>query len=453
MTKPSNLFEEKVKAHIGSSQMRAVLKNNLEAYKKNHLQAKEIYAQEDVARKRAANFRNKAIEYLDNGLIDFETTFIKRGGKVLWAVDEKQACQEIYKIIEKEKASLVVKSKSSVCEEIELKSFLKEKSVEVIESDLGDYIMQLANEDPVHFIMPAIHKSFEEIQQLFPGLTTAEQINEEVKKKIRKKLADAKICITGANFLLADIGGIAITENEGNALACASNSKIHIVVTSVDKLINNSAELDIFWPMLAVYGTGQSITAYNTILTGPRQPDELQGPDEMYVVLIDNGRSHLLENHDVRKAALCIKCGACMNQDEIYTIIGGESYQSTYKGTIGTIVNQHLHDEEEYSDQSYLSPLDGKMNTICPVHLDFNKLLLYNRRDIVRKGLVGKSYGIALFFWKNAVLKRSNMEKGGTKFKNFMFRQFFKKQWGEHRELPKIAHESFNDRWRKGEGK
>jgi L-lactate dehydrogenase complex protein LldF len=208
------------------------------------------------------------------------------------------------------------------------------------------------------------------------------------------------------------------------------------------------------WPLLSTYGTGQNVTVYNTIYTGPKQPGEVDGPDEMYVILLDNGRSALLAETDQRQALSCIRCGACLNACPIYRTVGGHAYGTTYSGPIGSVITPYLQGMQEFKHLSYASTLCGKCTEVCPVKIDIHKLLLFNRRDSVKKGFTTKTENWVWFFWKGAMLKRTKMDKGGAKLKNFMLKQFFKKQWGERRDLPQIAQKSFNQIWKeRKEGK
>src|ERR1700742_918304 len=269
-------------------------------------QGKQQFAELNLARERAKNIKWRALETLDQQLEDFESSFTKRGGRVIWAENAKQALQEILTICKSKRCSTVVKSKSMVTEEIKLNHFLEENGIESVETDLGEYIQQLAEEPPYHIVTPAMHKSKEDVAKLFyeklntkPNLTP-EQLTLVAREKLRKKYTQAEIGITGANFIISDIGGIAVTENEGNARLSAAFPKTLIVIVGLEKMIPSMTDLGLFWPLLATYGTGQRVTVYNTIITGPRQPGETDGPEEMYVILLDNGRSNILANEKSR---------------------------------------------------------------------------------------------------------------------------------------------------------
>ena len=259
-----------------------------------------------------------------------------------------------------------------------------------------------------------------------------EQITNFVRQELRLKYSKAEVGVSGANFIIADPGAIAVTENEGNGLMSMAFPKVQIVIVGIEKIVPNIADLDLFWPLLATYGTGQNLTVYNTIYTGPKQAGETDGPEEMYVILLDNG--------------------ACLNVCPVYNTIGGHSYGTTYSGPIGSVITPHFKGMEEFKHLSFASSLCGKCTEVCPVKIDIHKLLLYNRRDSISKGFSSKTENWVWHFWKKAMLKRSKMDKGGAKLKNFMLKQFFKKQWGERRDLPVIAQKSFNQIWRERKG-
>src|SRR6201986_638531 len=240
-------------------------------------QGKQQFAELNLARERAKNFKWKVIETLDKQLEEFEAIFTKRGGRVIWAENTDQALAVILTICKEKNCRTIVKSKSMVTEEIKLNHFLEENGIESVETDLGEYIQQLDGEPPYHIVTPAMHKSKEDVAKLFyeklhtrPNLTP-EQLTLVAREQLRKKYVQAEIGITGANFIISDIGGIAVTENEGNARLSAAFPKTHVVIVGLEKVIPSLTDLGLFWPLLATYGTGQRVTVYNTIVTGPRQ--------------------------------------------------------------------------------------------------------------------------------------------------------------------------------------
>ncbi len=407
----------------------------------------------DTAKKKGHVIKWKMMETLDKMLPEFEANFQKRGGKVIWANDAEEANREILNIMQKAGAKTVVKSKSMVTEEIELNEFLEHHHIESLETDLGEYIVQLLGQKPYHIVTPAMHLSKEDIAKLFherfgtPPDATPEQLTQKARELLRDKYVQADVGITGANFLIADTGSIAISENEGNARLSTSFPKIHIAIVGIEKIIPSMADLDLFWPMLATHGTGQNLTVYNTILSGPRQTGEPDGPEEMYVILLDNGRTNLLAQKEQRQGLYCIRCGACLNACPIYKNIGGHSYDTTYPGPIGSIITPHMKGMEDFKHLSYASSLCGKCSEVCPVKIDIHKMLLLNRRDAVNEGLVPNKERWGWSFWKKGMLKRKTMDYFSGKTKNWMLRTFFKKTWGHYREMPEVADKSFAKQW------
>jgi len=405
------------------------------------------------AKKKGHVIKWRVMENLDKFLPEFEANFQKRGGKVIWANDAEEANREILSIIQKAGAKTVVKSKSMATEEIQLNEFLEEHHIESIETDLGEYIIQLLGQRPYHIVTPAMHLSKEDIAKLFnekfgtPLDFTPEQLTNKARELLREKYVQADVGITGANFLIADTGSIAVSENEGNARLSVSFPKIHIAVVGIEKMIPSMADLDLYWPMLATHGTGQNLTVYNTILSGPRQVDESDGPDEMYVVLLDNGRTNLLAQKEQRQGLYCIRCGACLNGCPVYKNIGGHAYEATYSGPIGSIITPHLQGMEEFKHLSYASSLCGKCTEVCPVKIDIHKMLLLNRRDAVKHQIVAKKEEWGWALWKKGMLNRKWMDFLKGKTKNFFLKTLFKKTWGHLRDMPKVADKSFSKEW------
>jgi L-lactate dehydrogenase complex protein LldF len=407
------------------------------------------------AKRKGHQVKWKVMENLDKLLPEFESNFQKRGGKVLWANTVEEANREILNILERANAKTVIKSKSMVTEEIHLNEFLEKNGIESLESDLGEYIVQLLGQKPYHIVTPAMHLSKEDIAKLFhekfgtPENATPQQLTLKARELLRDKYLTADVGITGANFLIADTGSIAITENEGNARLTTTFPKIHIAIVGIEKMIPSITDLDLFWPMLSTHGTGQNLTVYNTILSGPKQLNETDGPEEMYVILLDNGRTELLAQKEQRQGLYCIKCGACLNACPIYKNVGGHTYDTTYSGPIGSLITPHLRGMKEFKHLSYASSLCGKCTEVCPVKIDIHKMLLLNRRDAVKKNLNPKSEKLGWFIWKRSMLKRGFMDAFGGKFKNSLLKNFFKKYWGDKRELPKVADKSFSAQWTK----
>jgi L-lactate dehydrogenase complex protein LldF len=457
MASQAEQFMAAAEIKVFDAEHRRKLKYNISQYSKKVLDGKKQFGNYELARTRASALKTKVIENLDKYLIEFEANFIKRGGKVIWAQDAEEAMKEVVQIMKRSGSKTVVKSKSMVTEEVHFNKELEKENMVSLETDLGEVIQQMDDEPPYHIVTPAMHKSKEDVAKLFhekrgtPIDWTPQQITAFVREDLRAKYQTADVGVTGGNFLVADIGAVAVSENEGNALLSVSFPKIVISIVGIEKLIPSIMDLDLFWPLLATNGTGQNMTVYNTLLTGPKSNGELDGPEEMYVILLDNGRTNVLAQAEQRRALNCIRCGACLNGCPIYEGVGGHSYGTTYSGPIGAVLTPHLKGLQEFKHLSYASSLCGKCTEVCPVKIDLHKLLLANRRDAVSEKS-SKTENVTWFFWKGAMLKRSKMEKGGAKVKNFMLKQFFKKTWGDRRELPVVAPKSFNQIWRERRG-
>lgn len=426
---------------------------NIGKYNDTVVKGKQQYADLEYVRKKAKNVKWKALENLDKYLIEFESNFTANGGKVIWANDDKEALSEILKILQKKEARSVVKAKSMASEEIHLNDFLKEHGIESIETDLGEYIQQMDGEAPYHIVTPAMHKSKDDVAKLFHeklGTSlelTAQELTLVAREKLRQKYLNADVGFSGANFILPDIGGIAITENEGNGRLSTSFPKTHIVIVGIEKMLTSVNDLTLFWPLLSTYGTGQRVTVYNSIFTGPKKEIEADGPEEMYVVLLDNGRSKLLAEQRQREALYCIRCGSCLNACPVYKNIGGHAYGTTYSGPIGSIISPHFKGMEEFRHLSFASSLCGNCTEVCPVHIDLHTLLLYNRNDAVENGGSDFTENTVWRVWRRTMLNRKKMESPNSTIKNFFLKIAFNKSWGKHRDMFKVAPKSFYKQW------
>lgn len=432
-----------------------ILRYNISRYDAAVKRGELQYSNIEHSRKRAARQKEQSLNNLEQQLIEFESRFTARGGKVIWADDAKVAVSEIVNVLTTRGVRNVVKSKSMITEELELNQMLQANGINVLETDLGEYIVQLDNDKPYHIITPVMHKSKSDIAAIFNkkfGLnedSSAEEITAFVRKTLREKFVHADAGITGANFLIADTGSIVLTENEGNGALSVSWPKIHIAIAGIEKMIPSIKDLHFFLPLLATMGTGQKITVYNSIISGPRRGSETDGPQEMFVVLLDNGRTNLLKKVEQRIALRCIKCGACLNVCPVYKNIGGHTYGTTYSGPIGSIITPHLRGME-YKHLSFASTLCGKCTEVCPVKIPIHKLLLFNRRDAVNEGYRSGAEKRVMKGYKVIMGKRKILNMFSPGIKNIGLRLFFKSSWGSRRELPRFMEPSFNQQRRKG---
>src|SRR5437867_795875 len=425
MSENSSTFKEKSTDKARDLEHRRKINFNIGKYNAVVLEGKTQFDDVHLARERAKNIKWRAIETLDQQLEEFEAKITGRGAKVIWAETAENALDEILKICQEKNCRTLVKSKSMVTEEIHLNKFLQEHNIESVETDLGEYIQQLDDEPPYHIVTPAMHKSKEDVAKLFseklgtdPNLTP-EQLTLVARETLREKYTRAEIGITGANFIIADVGAIAVTENEGNARLSCAWPKTHIVITGIEKIIPCLTDLGLFWPLLATYGTGQRITVYNTIVTGPKQPGETDGPEDMYVILLDNGRTNILANEKTRESLYCIRCGACLNACPVYKNVGGHAYGTAYSGPIGSVITPHLKNMDQWKHLSYASSLCGNCTEVCAVKINLHELLLENRHESVDEGDSHFEERMVWKIWKRAMLHRGLMNMGGRKMKNW----------------------------------
>lgn len=453
MAKSSTTFDEKSTIKAADREHRRKINFNIGRYNAVVPQGKQQFTDVHTAREQAKNIKWHAIETLDQQLETFEAAASKRGTKVLWAETTDEALAEILKICEAKSCKTIVKSKSMVTEEIHLNKFLEEHGIESVETDLGEYIQQLDGEAPYHIVTPAMHKSKEDVARLFaeklgtdPALTPT-QLTLVAREKLREKYTQAQIGITGANFIISDIGGVAVTENEGNGRLSCAWPKTHIVIVGIEKVIPSINDLPLFWPLLSTFGTGQKVTVYNSVISGPKQADEIDGPEEMYVILLDNGRTNILANEKMRESLYCIRCGACLNACPVYKNIGGHAYGTTYSGPIGSVITPHLRGLGDWKHLSYASSLCGNCTEVCAVKINLHELLLENRAEAVETNNATLAEKMAWKFWKIAMLHRGSMNMANGKMKSWVVNRFVK-DWKKGRSALKFPAKSFNEQWK-----
>ncbi len=413
-----------------------------------------IYDNLDLARDRAGFIKYKIINDLDAQLIQFEDNFTANGGKVIWAKDSEEALKEILKIAKNYNVKKVVKSKSMTTEEIELNEAFGKEKIEVMETDLGEFIVQQAGQKPYHIVTPAMHMSKEDVAELYnekfstPIDLNPTELTLYTRKFLREKFVGADLGVTGANFLIANSGSIALTENEGNGILTMSFPKVHIAIAGIEKIIPKLEDLDLYWPLLATHGTGQPMTAYNSIISGPRKTNEKDGPESMYLILLNNGRSNLLAQERQRQALTCIRCGACLNSCPVYKNIGGHTYNTTYSGPIGAVITPHLAGFKKYKHLSFASSLCGKCTSVCPVKIPLHELLLVNRNDAVKKGYFTFFEKQSINISTMALSSRKLLDTLSGGSKNAAMKLTVAKAWGPRRKLPQMAPKSFSQLWK-----
>jgi L-lactate dehydrogenase complex protein LldF len=441
---------------------RAKIQSALKSYERVRDQTKAQFQDWQAARVAAANIKWEAINHLDAYLIEFARKLTARGTKVFWAGNGQEARDYIVALAKEKGAHTIIKSKTMTSEEIHLNDALNGAGYEVVESDLGEFIMQLREEVPYHLVFPAMHLTRHEISDLFQDkLHSApsddpEELTMIARKELRLKYIQADIGISGANFGIAETGMISITENEGNGRLSTALPKVHVALMGIEKIIPKLSDLALFLPLLATTGTGQQITCYNSLIGGPRQPDETDGPEEFHLILLDNNRTQLLADAEQRDALHCIRCGACLNACPIFRNVGGHTYGTTYQGPIGSVITPHLRGLMEWNHLSYASSLCGACTEVCPVKIDLHHHLLHNRRNAVaRQPDQSEQLAFRMFAWLTRYPDLVNLLR---RISRPIFPFLGKvvpllpapvKGWLSSRDLPPIPRESFRDFWRK----
>ena len=420
---------------------RKTIKFNMSRYDaavaKGNLRYKDI----EKGKEFVASKKRKALLELDSNLLLFEEKLTKRGVEVLWAEDSKEALAYVKDILKENDAKSLVKSKSMTTEELDFNDFVEKQDVKSIETDLGEFIVQVAGEKPYHIVTPAMHKSRKDVNDLFHekfGMDndlTAEEMTDYVRGQLRENYLEAEVGVTGANFLVADIGGIALTENEGNGIMSTSFPKTHIVIAGIEKIIPSYKDISKIWPLLSAHGTGQAVTVYNTIFTAAKIEKEDFGPEKMYVILLDNKRSELLNEPKQSDVLSCIRCGACLNACPVYRNIGGYTYEATYGGPIGSVISPFFQGFEKSSHLSFACTICGKCTEVCPAKIDIHLLLLHNRNKSIKDKHGSTFFSFAMKIYKFVTLKVFFFDIGFTGIKNFFVKNFFKNVFGKKRSL------------------
>jgi len=433
--------------------------------RRNHLFAE--LPDGEALRDRARQIKETTIGNLDVYLTQLEANVTRLGGIVHWARTGREAREIVLELARRNNVRRIVKAKSMVTEEIELNDALERAGIEAVETDLGEYIVQLAHEKPSHILAPAVHKSKGDISELFAeklgvaNLKEAEEMTVVARKRLREKFLTADMGITGANFGIAETGTIVLVENEGNIRLSTSLPRIHVALMGLEKLVPSLDDLAVFLKILARSASGQKMSSYVSFITGPRRDGECDGAEEFHLILLDNGRSRILADEEMRESLYCLRCGACLNVCPVYQKIGGHAYGSVYSGPIGSIITPAFAGLEKSKDLPFASTLCGACREICPVRIDIPRILLKLRSDwsegkdnnggppLLEK-LAIKLWAFAmshrviynLVFRLPAFIQGPLLEDG--KFKRLPFALG---GWTKHRDFPALARRSFRSLW------
>jgi L-lactate dehydrogenase complex protein LldF len=422
----------------------------------------------DDTREKARAIKDATLAELDKHLETLEASVVARGGKVHWAADGGEACNIVLDLLQRRGAKSVVKSKSMATEEIHLNHALEIGGIEVTETDLGEYIIQLAGHRPSHIVGPALHLSVPQIAEILSKPAgerlpvEREKLAAFARRQLRMKFAQADAGITGGNFAIAETGTIVLISNEGNARLTTTLPKMLISVVGIEKVIPNLADLPHFLKILARAATGQKLSVYTSLITGARRPGEIDGPEEFHLIMLDNGRSRILGG-PLRESLFCIRCGACLNACPIYRTVGGHAYGGTYSGPIGAVltplydglaVNHHL---------PHASSLCGACQAACPVKIQIPEMLVQLREQMHHDPQhIGDAMEARAYRWWAWTLRRPwlyrTMSWLGAKTVGWWYRRrgWLKRLpgglhgWTAQRDFPAPASERFRDWWRSG---
>ncbi|MGH9400981.1 MAG: LutB/LldF family L-lactate oxidation iron-sulfur protein [Terriglobia bacterium] len=475
----SSHIHERATQTLGNARLQEAYRSSTLRLYTHRIQAIGMVPGFEPLRDRARALKREVIEHLDEYLAQFADNVERGGGKVHWALDAEDVCRIVREIAQKAGVKEFVKSKTMVGEEVELNHTLEAAGIRGIETDLGELIIQLAGERPAHIIAPAIHKTRYDVSDLFVEHLHAERTTEPerltaiARNALRESFAKAGMGLSGANFAIAETGSIVLVENEGNIRFCTTAPRIHVALVGIEKIIPRVRDLSVFLRLLGRSGTGQKLTAYTSILTGPRREGE-DGPEEMHVVLVDNGRTNALADEKMREALYCIRCGACLNACPVYRKIGGHAYGWVYSGPIGALITPEFKGIGAARELPFASSLCGACREVCPVRINIPDLLLHLRAKAQAPGLAtvsktsgpprGERFSMRIFA---SVMKRPWAYRLGARLarwgQRFLVRQgrqgrqgwiqkfplFPISRWTDARDFPALAPESFRDRWKR----
>lgn len=413
-------------------------------------------------RQQAAAIKRHALNHLADLLEQAEANMQANGIQVLWAIDGEEANQHVLEIARRHGVKSVVKSKSMVTEETGLNHALEAADIAVLETDLGEYIVQIGGETPSHIVAPIVHKTKESIRDLLvakanmPPTDDPGEMTQFARQLLRERFLAADMGVSGGNFIVAETGSIGLVSNEGNARLTTSLPRVHVALIGIEKIVPTVADYALLTQVLPRSATGQAMTVYTSLINGPRQPGETDGPEHVYVILVDNGRSHIYTTA-YAEALACIRCGACLNGCPVYQVTGGHAYGWVYPGPIGAVITPLLTGLENASPLPYASSLCGMCKEVCPVDIDIPRMLLDLRHDLVEMGQGGAVWnmGMRAWAWGNSAPGRFVFGgKVAARAANWLKPKSLPGPlggWTKYRNTPKFAPKSFRQLWQERE--
>ncbi|HEY86159.1 MAG TPA: iron-sulfur cluster-binding protein [Chloroflexi bacterium] len=462
MSTPDETFHKRVKDALKDEQLQNALDIGTGNLVSKRAKAFAAFAGIEDIRDRARLIRAHTLSQLDGYLAQFADSVEAAGGHVFWAKDAAEANDYALKLAQSKNVKRVVKSKSMVTEEIKLNHTLQEEGIQVVESDLGEFIIQLGNEAPSHIIAPAMHKTRYEVGEIFaekleiPYTDDPIELNNIARAHLRQIFLGADMGISGANFGVAEDGSICLVTNEGNGRLTTTTPRIHMALMGMERIVPTIDDLSVMLQLLGRSATGQKLSVYTNIVTGPRRADEEDGPEELHVVILDNGRSDLLGSN-LSEMLYCIRCGACLNHCPVYQRIGGHAYGSVYTGPMGSVLTPGLQGLDEWSELPHACSLCGKCEEVCPVRIDLPDMLLKlrNAGDKAGKSPLWLKGGVQFY---RAVAQRPSLYRMGLKAGSAATRLLASNGWiqklpaplsgwTDHRAFPAMAEKSFHQLW------
>ena len=459
-------FQERARQALSDVSLQRAMAKARGGFVDHRRDAVDALPEFDAIRDAARDIKDHVLANLDGYLELYEQKVIENGGQVHWARDADEACRIVAKICKDAEAKTVTKGKSMVSEEIHLNPVLEAAGMTVVETDLGEYIVQLAGETPSHIIAPAVHKTREQITDLFhehhsplgytDRVTQREALVNEARSVLRERFVAADVGITGANFLVAETGANVIVTNEGNGDLTSCLPRVHIVTAGIEKVIPSLDDLSVLLRVLARSATGQEFSAYTSLYSGPRRTDEMEGPEAYHVVLLDNGRSRLLGGQ-YQPMLRCIRCGACLNHCPVYGAIGGHAYGWVYSGPMGAVLTPLLNGFDQAMDLPNACTLNGRCKEVCPVRIPLSDLLLKHRleqHDRRLNTLFGR-FLLSAWAW---LARRPRMYQGVMALPLWLMHRLGKRRgvlsrlpglggWTDSRDFPIPARRSFLRQW------
>ncbi|OOF42885.1 iron-sulfur cluster-binding protein [Rodentibacter rarus] len=465
--KTSNLaFKKRVDNQIHNEVMRKAVVKAQETIGANRQKMVDELGHWEEWRDLSKQIRNHVLANLDAYLYQLSEKVQQNGGKVYFAETAEEATTYIRQIALEKQAKKIVKSKSMVTEEIGLNGILEKEGIKVVETDLGEYLLQIVGDKPSHIVVPAIHKDRYKIRQElheqlgYNGSETPEEMTAFIRQVIRKDFLEADIGISGCNFAVAETGSVCLVTNEGNLRLATTVPKTHIAVMGMERLAPTFKEVDVLITMLARSAVGAKLTAYNTWLTGPRLEGETDGPEEFHLVIVDNGRSEILES-EFKEVLRCIRCGACLNTCPAYRQIGGHGYGSIYPGPIGSVISPLLGGYEEFKELPYACSLCTACNSVCPVKIPLAQLILKHREHMAQTGITPATERLSIFgftfanahptVWKVGVNMGAKIAGKLIKNGKAPIQMGALSEWTKARDLPTPEGQSFRE-WFKNRG-